>query len=209
MMRRNRLAACAAAIVAAAIVGCGGGDDSSGGGGGGGAIDDAKAIDVGSMEGAKGEINYCQGKDTTGETKEWGKHFNEKYKSQGLSVKIVEFPASADEQRTQFVQRQEAKSGDCDVFRSDVIWTAEFASQGWLYDLTPYMEQQQGPLHPVLAGDGDLRGQDLGRAALHQRGAPLLPQGQGRRGADDLAGRSTSRPRARAASSSRARRTRA
>jgi multiple sugar transport system substrate-binding protein len=26
------------------------------------------------------------------------------------------------------------------VFRSDVIWTAEFASQGWLYDLTPYVE---------------------------------------------------------------------
>ena len=53
----------------------------------------------------------------------------------------VEFPASADEQRNQFVQRQEAKSADCDVFRSDVIWTAEFASQGWLYDLTPYMDE--------------------------------------------------------------------
>ncbi len=147
MTRRNRLAACAAAMVLAGFTGCGGdGGDSSGGGGGGGGgggTADAKAIDVGSMEGAKGEITYCQGKDTTGETKAWGKQFNDKYKSQGLSVKIVEFPASADEQRTQFVQRQEAKSGDCDVFRSDVIWTAEFASQGWLYDLTPYIEDRR------------------------------------------------------------------
>src|SRR5919107_2300451 len=144
MMRRNWLAAGAAAIVMAAA-GCG--DDGGGGGGSGGdtgggeAIENAKQIDVGSMEGAKGEINYCQGKDTTGETKAWGKQFNEKHKSEGLSVKIVEFPASADEQRTQFVQRQEAKAPDCDVFRSDVIWTAEFASQGWIYDLTPYVER--------------------------------------------------------------------
>ena len=84
MMRRNKLAACAAAMVLAGLAGCGGGDDSSGGGGGGGGgTPDAKAIDVGSMEGAKGEITYCQGKDTTGETKAWGKQFNEKHKSAG------------------------------------------------------------------------------------------------------------------------------
>jgi multiple sugar transport system substrate-binding protein len=145
-MRRNSMAALAAAVLLAALAGCGGDDDGGGGGepaGGGEAIENAKQIDVSSMEGAKGEITYCQGKDTTGETKAWGKQFNDKYSSQGLSVKIVEFPASADEQRNQFVQRQEAKAGDCDVFRSDVIWTAEFASQGWLYDLTPYIEDRK------------------------------------------------------------------
>ncbi|HET8950621.1 MAG TPA: hypothetical protein VFN44_08920, partial [Solirubrobacteraceae bacterium] len=106
------MAAAAATIALAALAGCGG-DDGGGSAdsGGGKAIENAKTIDVGSMDGAKGEIKYCQGKDTTGETKAWGKQFNEKYKSQGLSVKIIEFPASADEQRTQFVQRQEAKSG--------------------------------------------------------------------------------------------------
>ena len=189
-MTRNRMAAAAATIALAALVGCGG-DDGGGGAdsaGGGKAIENAKTIDVGSMDGAKGEIKYCQGKDTTGETKAWGKQFNEKYKSQGLSVKIIEFPASADEQRTQFVQRQEAKSGDCDVFRSDVIWTAEFASQGWLYDLTPYIEDRRDELHPARDRHRDLRGQDLGRAALHQRGAALLPHGQDRPGAGDLAG---------------------
>ena len=152
-MTRNRMAAAAATIALAALVGCGGDDGGggaeSGGGGGGKAIENAKKIDVSSMEGAKGTVTYCTGKDTTGETKEWRKRFNEKFADQGLEAKVVEFPASADEQRTQFVQRQEAKSADCDVFRSDVIWTAEFASQGWLYDLTPYVESIKDQFIPA------------------------------------------------------------
>jgi ABC-type glycerol-3-phosphate transport system substrate-binding protein len=111
-------------VCCVALAACGSSDDggSSGGGGGGGAstsssggsgggvkVEGAKVIDPKSLENPpKGTIKYCQGKDTTGETKAWGKQFNEKYKSQGLSVKIVEFPASADEQRTQVVQRQQA-----------------------------------------------------------------------------------------------------
>ena len=51
----------------------------------------------------------------------------------------MQFPASADQQRAQFIQRQQAHSSSCDVFSSDVIWTAEFSSQKWLYDLTPYV----------------------------------------------------------------------
>jgi multiple sugar transport system substrate-binding protein len=61
----------------------------------------------------------------------------------------VEFPASADEQRNQFIQRQQAKSGDCDVFSSDVVWTAEFASQKWLYDLTPYIKDKEADYIPA------------------------------------------------------------
>jgi multiple sugar transport system substrate-binding protein len=141
MLRRITILTAALALAVAA--GCGSDDDGGGTAGTSetGSTKDAKAIDVNAMDGAKGEVTYCTGKDTTGETKEWSKQFNAKYESQGLSVKIVEFPASADEQRNQFVQRQEAKSDDCDVFRSDVIWTAEFASQKWLYDLTPYMDK--------------------------------------------------------------------
>jgi multiple sugar transport system substrate-binding protein len=144
-MTKTRSIAAFIAALALAAAGCGedeGGGGAAGGGGGGeqAQIPNAKVIDVNSMDGATGEVTYCTGKDTTGETKEWSKQFNEQHKADGLSVKIVEFPASADEQRNQFVQRQEAKAGDCDVFRSDVIWTAEFASQGWLYDLTPYVE---------------------------------------------------------------------
>jgi trehalose/maltose transport system substrate-binding protein len=123
------------------------GDDDGGGGGGGatsesGATEGAKVIDPASMEGAKGEVTYCQGKDTAGNAHEMVDRFN-KANGPDLKAKLVEFPASADEQRNQFIQRQQAKSGDCDVFSSDVIWTAEFASQKWLYDLTPYMEDKK------------------------------------------------------------------
>ena len=140
-MRRGTFTAIAAALVLG-LAGCGddGGGEAESGGGDEGVTADAKVIDPKSMEGAKGTVTYCTGKDTTGETKDWSRRFNEKFKDQGLQAKVVEFPASADEQRNQFVQRQEAKSADCDVFRSDVIWTAEFAQQGWLYDLTSYMD---------------------------------------------------------------------
>jgi multiple sugar transport system substrate-binding protein len=91
----------------------------------------------------KGTIHYCQGQDTTGDAKAKVALFNKKYGSQGYKVVLTQFPASADQQRTQFIQRQQAKSNDCDVFSSDVIWTAEFASQKWLYDMTPYISKIQ------------------------------------------------------------------
>ena len=94
------------------------------------------------MDSAKGEVTYCQGKDTSGNAHYMIDEFNKKY-GPDLKAKLVEFPAAADEQRTQFIQRQQAKSGDCDVFSSDVIWTAEFASQKWLYDMSPYMEDKK------------------------------------------------------------------
>ena len=126
------------------IAGCGDDDADDGGGGGGkteGTVEGAKVIDPASMDGAKGQVTACGGKDTTGSKKAGTKAFNEQ--NPGITVKLLEFPESADEQRNQFVQRQEAKSGECDVFYSDVIWTAEFAIQNWLYDMTPYVEQRR------------------------------------------------------------------
>src|SRR4051794_25930518 len=148
MVRRIHLAAVAATAAALLAAACGSDNGPSGGSGGSSStgsgsqvVKNARQIDLASMQGAKGRVTYCTGKDTTGETKDWSKRFNAKYKAQGLSVRILEFPASADAQRQQFVQRQEAKDAECDVFRSDVIWTAEFASQGWLYDMTPYVNR--------------------------------------------------------------------
>ncbi len=45
-------------------------------------------------------------------------------------------PEAADEQRTQLVQRLRAKCSECDVLGMDVIWTAEFAAQDWLQDVS-------------------------------------------------------------------------
>ena len=147
MTKRLILMLCAALLCGVFVAACGG-DDSGGGGGSSsgssesGATEGAKTIDPKLADSAKGEVTYCQGKDTSGNAHYMIDEFNKKY-GPDLKAKLVEFPASADEQRTQFIQRQQAKSGDCDVFSSDVIWTAEFASQKWLYDMTPYMEDKK------------------------------------------------------------------
>jgi multiple sugar transport system substrate-binding protein len=145
---------CAVLVCGVFVAACG--DDEGGGGSGGGApssessgqTEGAKAIDPALIDSAKGEVSYCQGKDTSGNATKMIKKFNEEF-GPDLQAKLVEFPASADEQRNQFIQRQQAKSGDCDVFHSDVIWTAEFASQKWLYDMTPYVEANKDRFIPA------------------------------------------------------------
>ena len=147
------LAVCLAVVVAAC-----GSSDSGGGGGSEKKITGAKVIDASSLDSPpKGTIHYCTGKDTNGAAHQVVADFNKKYASQGYKVALTEFPQSADQQRAQFIQRQQAKSDDCDVFNSDVIWTAEFASQKWLYDLTPYVDKAkdkyiQAPLETVHYG---------------------------------------------------------
>src|SRR5688572_15041583 len=122
-MRISRSLAAVLACAAALFAGCG--DDSSDSGSGGGATEEqkitgAKVIDPASMDGAKGEISFCTGKDTSGSKSAGIKAFNAA--NPGITAKMIEFPESADAQREQFVQRQDAKSADCDVFYSDVIW---------------------------------------------------------------------------------------
>jgi multiple sugar transport system substrate-binding protein len=135
---------------ALAIAGCGS-DDEGGGGSAAtqeeGTTSGAKVIDPASMDNAKGEITYCTGKDTSGDKTAAVKRFNDQ--NNGVTVKMLEFSTSADEQRAQFVQRQEAKSGECDVFYSDVVWTAEFASQKWIFDMTPYVDSRKADLIPA------------------------------------------------------------
>jgi multiple sugar transport system substrate-binding protein len=145
-------------VLGVAVLGCGaslaacgsdngGSGSSSGGGEATGQTKGAKVIDVKAMDNAKGSVTVCMGKDTGGDVTAAIKAFNAQ--NNGVKAKILEFSTSADEQRQQFVQRQEAKSGECDVFSSDVIWTAEFASQKWLYDLTPYIDTRRDEVIPA------------------------------------------------------------
>jgi multiple sugar transport system substrate-binding protein len=94
----------------------------------------------------RGEAKYCTGQDTTGERKASVQRFEQA--NPNITVQLVEFPASADEQRNQFIQRQEARSADCDVFGPDVVGTPEFAQQKWLYDMTPYIETRKDEFIP-------------------------------------------------------------
>jgi multiple sugar transport system substrate-binding protein len=141
---------CAALACAVLVAACGDDDDDGGGGGAGteeaGTTEGAKVIDPASMENASGSVSYCTGQDTTGERKDSIQRFEEA--NPNITVELVEFPAAADQQREQFIQRQDAQSDECDLFGADVIWTAEFAQQKWLYDLTPYIESRADEFIP-------------------------------------------------------------
>jgi multiple sugar transport system substrate-binding protein len=136
------------ALACAVFVAACGEDEESGGGSAGseetGTTEGAEVIDPASMEGASGDVTYCLGKDTSGDKTAAIERFNEA--NPDIKATLLEFSTSADEQRTQFVQRQEAKSGECDVFYADVIWTAEFASQKWIFDMSPYVEDKKSSL---------------------------------------------------------------
>ena len=112
------------------------------------------------MDSAKGNVTYCTGKDTSGDLKQGIAEFNKA--NPGLTAKLLEFPESADEQRNQFIQRQRAKSADCDGFESDVVWTAEFASQKWLLDMTPYVEERKDEFVPSTLSSVDYEGKIWG-----------------------------------------------
>ena len=103
-------------------------------------------IDPSAAESAKGEVTLCLPKDVSGAFTKTVAAFNKE--GTGVTAKLLELPESADQQRTQLVQRSEAKSGECDVMGIDIIWTAEFASQGWVKDLTPVVEQRKDQFIP-------------------------------------------------------------
>jgi multiple sugar transport system substrate-binding protein len=128
-------------VAAVCVAGCGGSDDDTDGGA---AKSDAtaKGIDAPAAGQASGDVTFCVGKDTTGSIVASIKAFNAA--NPNASAKLIELPASQDEARAQIVQRQQAKSPECDVIAMDPTQVAEFAAQGWLADVTPIMEANAG-----------------------------------------------------------------
>jgi multiple sugar transport system substrate-binding protein len=123
-------------LAALGLVACGDGDDENGGTGG-----EAKVLEPSQAQGASGDVTWCIGKDTSGAFKTAVEKFNQQ--NPDLQADLLELPESADLQREQQVQRLRAESSECDVLGMDVIWTAEYAAAGWLYDLTPVVDQHQ------------------------------------------------------------------
>ncbi|MEK6328722.1 MAG: ABC transporter substrate-binding protein [Actinomycetota bacterium] len=121
----------ALACAALAVAGCGGDDEETEG---------VKKVEPGAAEQAKGNVTWCIGKDTTGTFSKAVKEFSSKGQ---VKAKLIELPADAGEQRTQLVQRLRAKSSECDVLGMDVIWTAEFAAQSWLQDVSDVVAQRK------------------------------------------------------------------
>ncbi|MFA4929484.1 MAG: ABC transporter substrate-binding protein [Patulibacter sp.] len=132
-----------------ALAACGGDDNDNGGdGGGGGGGGEAKVagIDPAAAQNGTGNVTFCAPALTVQAAKAAVKQATGEAK--GLNVDVITLPDAADEQNAQFVRRQRAQSGECDVFESDVVWTAQFAAQEWLLDVTDYIDTRKDEFVP-------------------------------------------------------------
>jgi len=130
--RNRRVAAVLTMASAAALVlsACGGSGESSEGGTATGESTTAAAGDLGED---RGPITFASGKDFTSEMGNLIDKWNDAHP--GEEVTLLELAASPDDQRTAFVQNFQAQSDAYDVLWSDVVWTSEFAAQGWIEPL--------------------------------------------------------------------------
>jgi multiple sugar transport system substrate-binding protein len=131
VFRSSRTLAAVVATALLAIAGCGGDDDSG-----------TPQAEKATKAKASGNVTWCIGKDTTGSFSTVVDNFNKA--NPNATVKLLELPESADDQRRLQIQRLRAKSTECDVLGMDVIWTAEYAAQGWLKDVSDYISQNGG-----------------------------------------------------------------
>jgi multiple sugar transport system substrate-binding protein len=132
------LIALTAALICLGLAACG--DDENG------AAPEGQTLEPAQAQGATGDVTWCIGKDTSGAFTAAVETFNRE--NPDLQAELLELPESADLQREQQVQRLRAKSSECDVLGMDVIWTAEYAASGWIYDLTPVVEKHEDTFIP-------------------------------------------------------------
>jgi multiple sugar transport system substrate-binding protein len=145
------LAALTFCLAPVGLAACGGGDEEGGG------ATEAKTLQPSDAEGASGDVTWCIGKDTSGAFKTAVEQFNEE--NPKLQADLLELPESADIQREQQIQRLRAESSECDVLGMDVIWTAEYAASGWLYDLTPVVDEHASEFIPSTLETVEYEGQ--------------------------------------------------
>jgi multiple sugar transport system substrate-binding protein len=171
----RRWIAAAAVACAAVVAGCGGGDSAdsgsaSGGGGSGGSTAQGAALTPAAAKGAKGNVTLCLPKDVSGSFHKTIAAFNKQQSA--VKATLLELSESADEQRNQLIQRLQAKSPECDVMGIDVIWTAEFANQKWVKDLTPVIAQRRSEFIPSTVETAHYQGKYW--AAPYNSNAALL-----------------------------------
>ncbi len=121
---QRRTVAATATVSALLLAACGGGGGDPGAGAGSPAELDLSQ---------QGDIEFWRGKDFTGEIPRLVEKFNAQH-PEG-QVTMVELPDSADLQRSQIIQNTETRNPDMAVVQVDVVWTAEFAANGYIEEL--------------------------------------------------------------------------
>jgi multiple sugar transport system substrate-binding protein len=134
LMRRSGLAVAVAALAAAcALAGCSA----------------AATTTVASLSGI-GPITFVTGKLDTGSylprlLAQWNAaHARQR-------VTLIQLPDEADDQHAQLVANLQTHTSRYDVMSLDVIWTAEFAANGWIVPLSPRLFPLADFLPPAVA----------------------------------------------------------
>ena len=91
-----------------------------------------------------GPITLAIGKDNPGWLQGVITGWNKRYPNQKVTLLLL--PEASNDQLAQLVANLQAKSDEYDVIDMDVIWTAEFASNGWIIPLP----ESQFPLKDFL-----------------------------------------------------------
>ncbi|MFT3875880.1 MAG: ABC transporter substrate-binding protein [Propioniciclava sp.] len=108
-------------------------------------------------KGATGDIVFCGGKDT-GIREATAKRFNAMQSA--IRVSYLELGADTSAARTAAIQRLEGGSTDCDIYMTDVVWTPEWAQQGWLYDQTDLVKAVGGEIIPSILSTTEYDGRN-------------------------------------------------
>ena len=137
--KRTIGAASAALLMSAALAACGGDE--------GGTVAENEAFQQGLD--SRGPITYVQGKDNSGV---WGPvidKWNKEHPDEEVTFK--EQSDEANQQHDDLARNFQAENADYDVVSVDVVWTAEFAAQGWLQPLEGDLAiNTEGLLQPTI-----------------------------------------------------------
>ena len=155
-MKRLLTGTALAAAAALVLTGC------AGGGGAGGGTDEST--------GSRGPITFAMGANDTGKLTPLIEQWNAEHPDEQVS--LHELPAEADQARETLVQSLQAKSADYDVMALDVVWTAEFAANGWLAPLEGDLALDTSGLLPATVESATYR--DKLYAAPQNTNAQLL-----------------------------------
>jgi multiple sugar transport system substrate-binding protein len=98
--------------------------------------------------GGTGPITFATGRDTTAYLQPLLDRWNQAHPAE--KVTLLELPEAADEQRAQMVANLQARSNRYDVLGLDVVWTAEFAENGWIIPLERGLFPLDRLLPPVV-----------------------------------------------------------
>ncbi|MBD8507053.1 ABC transporter substrate-binding protein [Hoyosella sp. G463] len=103
----------------------------------------------------RGPITFAMGKHDAAVVLEVIERWNAENPEE--EVTFAELPGSADDQRNALVQSLQAQDGQYDVMALDVVWTAEFAANGWAQPLVDELELDTSGLLPATVESATYR----------------------------------------------------